>query len=814
LFDSFGWLGTQRRTFLTALPYTSLLRWVRSREFRILRPQAPEPSPRTSRFSSSVRATLRTPLPFIALAAITHLVLGLVLLPGWMFSKYPDFAQLLLAGKLGPDEGGDVSPLYLLLNLGLSPHLLRILQSVLGSLAVALVFFIGRALFGRVTAWIALVLAGASAPLLLYEATLEPDLLILVADVAALCILVTRTTRRRLQPALIAGALLGLASAFRPSNLALLSMVVLWLGWSVRKDGWGRIFRVTGTGLISGALVLILPLGLVRASVGQQLAATMSVGEMLHICNRPEGNGIGYQSPSLVKLLEQQVRSHERPDPFHSIYRRFARAAKGPQISAVACEAYWVERTAAFVQNEPGAWLHLVRAKLIVFLAGPDAHDIAELRRAELALPIPPLVSFRFATAAGLAGLSACVLRRRRIAVLGPYLLAIVAVSLIFCVTSRYALMVLPVWCVLAGAFCAGTLKAMRRPRELIPFALALLVPLAISRMPELRASSRLVERASLSGASASEMERAARAGHLSEAEDAFVRAQAAQPFFRISRDLSDVPFERTELARASASQSEARFGSDSGADAYLQAKLFVLAGDCQSALPLTQRAAAAGFFGAVWDVALDPNLLAAECLLSRGDREGARERIASSLQRHPGTLTGLAWAAAAERTLGAQGGNRAERELLSLHDTLSAGYALSQALLAWGDPGGALLQADAVLRHLPEVAVVRYQRARSLIALGRTDDALEDYGLALSEFPAHGYETLPFDAAVAAKREANPNNPAVLALVAEHARRAGRLAEARDAAEKAASIYGVLAPQRLKDTIHWLEASRPLPQH
>jgi hypothetical protein len=119
---------------------------------------------------------------------------------------------------------------------------------------------------------------------------------------------------------------------------------------------------------------------------------------MLHICNRPEGNGIGYQSPALVKLLEQQERSADRPDPFHAIYRRFARAAVGPQISPVACE-----RTGGthrrFVTHEPLAWLRLVGAKALVF-AGPDARH----RRGApggAGLPIPPLASFRFLTALG-----------------------------------------------------------------------------------------------------------------------------------------------------------------------------------------------------------------------------------------------------------------------------------------------------------------------------------------------------------------------------------------------------------------------------
>jgi len=755
------------------------------------------------------RARVRVPpLVIVAAASVAHLALGLVLLPQWMFSKYPDFARLLVQGRLQPEEGADISPLYLLVNLALAPGAVRILQSILGSLSLILVFLIARRLFGALAGWIALAVAALAAPLLLYEATLEPDLLILVANLGALTLLVVGSPQERPRNAWIAGAVLGLSSALRPSNLAILGVAVLWLAWTTRGLGRRRMLLTAGGALAGGVLMLGLPLGLVRVTVGQQLAATMSVGEMLHICNRPEGNGIGYQSPALVKLVEQQERSANRPDPFHAIYRRFARAAAGPQLTPFECERYWVDRTAAFVRNEPVTWLHLVGAKALVFLAGPDAHDVAEVRQAEQALPVPPLLSFRLLTAIGLAGLVACALRRRPVGMLGPYLLALLAVSLVFCVTSRYALMVLPVWCALAGGYIAGVRDDIRRPRLLGWSALALLVPLAIALSPALHASTRVVERGALAGAAASELERSVRSARVADAQRAFVRAQAAQPFVRLSRDLSRVSFEDPGLARASAEESAKRFGSDRGADAYFQSRLLALAGDCDAALPLTDRAVQSGFFAAVWDVALDPDLVAAECLVARGDRAGARARVESSLRRHPGTLSGLSWAAAADRASGRRDGP-AERELRALHDPLSAGHALGQALLAWGDAAGALEESSRVLTALPDSGVALYVQARALLAVGRNREGLEAYGKALEAFPAHGYETRPFDPAVAEARAAAPTSPPVLALAAEHAVRGGHLDEARDAAEKALAGYGVLAPQRLRDLVRWLRTAQ-----
>ena len=606
-------------------------------ESSVLESQGDPPAPAPSGIASGAWTWRRSTLLLPLLAGALHFALGLFLLPGWMFSKYPDFARLLVAHRLQPDEGADTSPLYLLLNLAVAPRPLRVLQSLLGSVAVVAVFFIARALFGRVAGWLALALATLAAPLFLYEATLEPDLLILVANVIALALLVTTRDGRR-KTAIWAGALLGLSSALRPSNLALLVVAVLWLAWSQRAAG-RHAMRVAGATLAAGVLMLAIPLAIVRATVGQQLTATMSVGVMLHICNRPEGNGIGYQSPTLVTLLEQQVRSPDHPDPFHAIYRRFARAAEGQQLTAAACERYWAARTAAFVRHEPMAWLELMWAKFLAFLAGPDAHDIAEVRQAERSLPVPPLLSFRFLTAVGLAGLVASALRRRSSGPLAPYLGAMLCVSLIFCVTSRYALMVVPVWAVLAGAFIEGFWSSRRQPRALALSVAALLVPLAVTFNPGFRDAARVVERGAAAGAAATQMEQAVRRAHARDAEEAFGRAQAAQPLVRMTRDLSAVGFESSALARTSARMSAERYGTSEGPDAWFEAKLLVLAGDCTAAAEFADRAAAQHFFAAVWDVALDGDLLAADCLLQQGDRRGARERIQRSLQRQPGTL-------------------------------------------------------------------------------------------------------------------------------------------------------------------------------
>jgi tetratricopeptide (TPR) repeat protein len=225
------------------------------------------------------------------------------------------------------------------------------------------------------------------------------------------------------------------------------------------------------------------------------------------------------------------------------------------------------------------------------------------------------------------------------------------------------------------------------------------------------------------------------------------------------------------------------------------------------TALPPADRASTGASPGG--DVALDRTCSPPSAFSLRAIVR-ARTRVERSLQR-PGTLSGLAWAAAADR-LQAAGWTRGA-ELRALHDPMSAGR-LGQALLAWR-PGGRPEEADRVLASLPESGVVLHLRARALLALGKRPEALAAYGKALQAFPAHGHETRPFESLVAEARAAHPDSQPVLALVAEHAARSGRLDEARETAEKALTAHGVLAPPELRELVRWLRlaqsgASRP----
>ncbi|MFT3917378.1 MAG: hypothetical protein QM704_25820 [Anaeromyxobacteraceae bacterium] len=739
----------------------------------------------------------RTGAAVLALA-IASTAASLLAHPAWLFAKYPNLASGLVAGVLSPEQAADASPLYLLLHLLVEPGIARVGQALAAGVSVVAVFAVARAAAGPSAGLVAAGLLAFAQPWLLHAAVLEPDLFIgaLHACAAAL-LLAGRPGPRRV---VAAGALLGLSAALRPTGLAVGLAAAAWLAArgvprlrpasrSHARDERPSGSRVRAPLALAGALALAAaaPPAALHLLVRQPVTATMSWGPVFFMGHRPEGTGFGGRYPTLLKLVEAEAlgRPDHPPDAAHGLFRRFAAADTGAgPLSPVQADRYWLEKGLAFAREEPAAFLRgLGRTLLASVAARGDDSDVPEVRAAAAgrARGVPG----RWIVLLGLGGLAVALAARRRIGLLVAW---VVAAELAFAATyfqTRYALAVLPAWCALAAVglatVAAGLRRAVRaeggRARPLAgALALALFgaAPLALARLPGVRQEDRLAERlAALPVRSA--VPELRRAGRFLEAQAALADEQAAFPdhvWPTSPRGWALGVDEPAEAARA-AERARARFGAGDPVDAYLLAVLEVAAGRYEAALPLADRAAAAGFAASLDDAALDPDLLAADCLVALGRREEARARVERSLARRPGTLDGLARAAAA-------GSETHRAQLLRLHDGASARWALARARARWGDLEGCVEDAGWLVAHLPEAApFAQFERARCLAGLGRGGEALQAYARTF-ELAAYLHGTAALTPLVRAFVASAPADLAVARYALVHLSRVGDLGAVR----------------------------------
>lgn len=754
---------------------------------------------------ASVRPTvnrLRSLGPGWAWAAViaVRMAAGLLTLPTPLFSKYPDGARLLLAGSLTPERAADFSPLYLLLNALIAPGGLRVLQAaVLGAMLWAMGRIASR-LWGALAGFVAVLLGALALPLLLYEATLEPDLLSVAGTVVALAAVLAVAERRRLRDALLMGLALATAVAARPTGLLVTALILAYLGYQLR-DHPRRAAGILGLALAVTLAFGALPSSILRLVSHQPLAATMSAGEVLQMGNRPESPGLGQQPSAFAKALERQHASSSNPDEAHAIYRALARAEAGRALTPMGSERFWASKALAFAREEPWAFARMWGRKLGYLLLGPDGHDLSQVRRAEVEWSGRPWLPTPLLAALGIAGLLAGLWARRR---LGPVWLLLaqgIAVGVVFSVLARYRLPVVCAFALAGGLLAALVRDGLRSRRTLAIAAVATAVSLLMPwSLPFLLDGRRVLAHANDASAQEASFRAQRAARNWRGMTQQFTSLEASQPFVVLTHDLRGIPFEDDALNRAAGRIAAERYGASSRADAFFMQALALRSGDCERAEPLAQ--AADGFHWAIFDALLEPHLLQARCWMARGEHRRALEEVGASLERVPGSVDALAAAVAlTEAAPGSVGGDgpRWRSELFALHDVTSARYALASEEVRLGLGQQALGNLQPVLAAFPDSGAARYLEARALLLLDRREEGLLAYARALELFPTHAFATTPFDAAIRGALEAAPNDARWLSLAAEQALRQGRVREAHRLDLHTASLWGRFTPPEVR---------------
>lgn len=429
-----------------------------------------------------------------ALAAVATLAIH-SLLAWWtpsagIFAKYSAAAELLLAGDLPRERLVDFSPLYLQLavfaeRLADDPvRLLLGLQLVLAALAVGAFHHLLRPRLGPTATGGACALLALDRRLLVYERILEPETLLLALLLGVLVLL----DRAGPGAALAAGTLGAAALATRPTFLPLFLLAPLYFlaqerwrrrepaDWlpSVAPGEWRRRSVLFLVPVLLGVALLML-----RAEriTGSYATPTMNPGTVFFEGHQPLSHGTSAVYPPLVLAMVRHA--GDVPDSAHEHYRRVARAGR-PGASVAEVNALWGGRARAYLLDHPREAVRRAVEKLGHAFHGFRWHDVPSAWRYEARLPIP-LLPTSILSALALLGLLAEARRWRR--ALPFYLLAAaqLGVMVLFYVSERQRLVLLPALVYFAVAAVRAGLRLDGMPRRLGAGALAGLLSLALA---------------------------------------------------------------------------------------------------------------------------------------------------------------------------------------------------------------------------------------------------------------------------------------------------------------------------------------------
>lgn len=520
------------------------------------------------------------------------------------------WATSLAAGDFtwpSPPTHGPAYPYFLAGLLQLfsgSLSAVRAAQAAIGGATAVLLALLGTRLFGRLAGLAAGLLLALSGPVVFVDVSLWEEVLLLFLVVAALLLLEFHPA---FLSAALAGLLLGLASASRPTALLYVfgaaAAIPFHRGWS------RRALSVLALVLAAGAV--LTPAILASSRAAGRFVFVRSYGAInLWIGNDPAGGGVQNARPNGAwdLLVAQPYREGVAP---------------GGE------ERYWIQKTLARAAADPAGLLRVLLSKAVWLTQAEEARDnqsYAFFREHSLFLRILP--GFGLIAALAAVGFVRAVRDRSLPALPLVFLAAGALPALVVLAGLRYRLPAVPIVALFGGlgaAFLFETARA-RKFRTLAPHAALAAVVLGVTHLRTHAPSHNFAEELSLEGNSLVER------GKNAEAEAEFRRAAEADPASGLPLELmADLRLKEGRAAEARELLSRS-IALDPGSRTaqFVSGQAAEALGDEPGALAAYRRAAAISplFFPARYRLG--------QLLLARGDAAGAAQELQLAVTAAP----------------------------------------------------------------------------------------------------------------------------------------------------------------------------------
>lgn len=332
---------------------------------------------------------------------------------------------------------------------GPNPIVAKLVQILLSVASCWLIYHLARRVFDRSKAVVALALASIYGMFLFFANELVVVTLFTFLVLAALSILIEASVRDSLLWWVGAGLAFGFAGITRGTILPLAAVVPLWL-IGARRQEFGLARLVKEAALFSvGVLVVVAPVTIHNYHAdGSFVLVASNDGVNFFIGNNPDSDGM---TAAVVGTRGDHVGGKE--DQI-----RIAREGLGnPRATAGEVSKFWYGEGLQFIRKDPWAAMRLAARKVLVLI---NAYEVGNNRVIEFTARHSRIfrwgtIGFWLILPLAVAGMILGTGRRPQVMLLYAFVSLYAAILVVFFITSRYRLPVVPVLIIFAAvAIC------------------------------------------------------------------------------------------------------------------------------------------------------------------------------------------------------------------------------------------------------------------------------------------------------------------------------------------------------------------------
>jgi 4-amino-4-deoxy-L-arabinose transferase-like glycosyltransferase len=233
---------------------------------------------------------------------------------------YDSAAQKILTGDFGfGKEIFDMSPLYpyfLSIVYTIFGHHLsapRLIHFLMGSLSCILLYLLGKRIFNKQVGLISALTVALYGPFIFTEGNLVAEPLVLFLNLLLLLSLIKSADQARITLWFMSGILLGLSAIIRPNVLLLLPLIIIWIG--TLKTSFDTPILIKAIALfIFGTILAISPVTIRNYIKGGEFVLISSSGGMnFYIGNNPKATGT-LTEPDFIRPNPEHEHSDARKE--------------------------------------------------------------------------------------------------------------------------------------------------------------------------------------------------------------------------------------------------------------------------------------------------------------------------------------------------------------------------------------------------------------------------------------------------------------------------------------------------------------------